>query len=82
MCTGYVYTWMYVHVYECTHTHTHTHTHEVYTTIKVNVETVVDGDLKASFSIVIILRCRERCYSSTELLQFTLDTYLIRLCVK
>ena len=45
------------------------------------METLVEGDLKALFSIATILRCREGCYS-IPLLRFILDPQLVMLSVK
>ena len=44
--------------------------------------TVVEGDLKAPFSIATTQRCREGTTPSLGLLHFTLDMYLIMLSVK
>ena len=44
--------------------------------------TVVEGDLKASFSIATTLRCRGVCNSFTWIAPLTLDPYLIMLSVK
>ena len=41
-----------------------------------------EGDPKASFSIATTPRCMRRRYSFSELLNFTLDTYLIIPSVK
>ena len=43
---------------------------------------MVEGDLKAPFSIAATPRCMGVCYYFSGLLHFTLDTYLIRLSVK
>ena len=48
----------------------------------VKLATVVEGDLKAPFSIAITSRCRGGRYSFPGLLHFTLDAYLIMLSVK
>ena len=44
--------------------------------------TVVEGDLKAPFSIATTPRCRGGWYSFPGLFHFILDTYLIMLGVK
>ena len=44
--------------------------------------TLVEGDLKAPFSIATTLRCREGATPSPEFFHFTLDKYLIMLSVK
>ena len=49
---------------------------------KVQLATIVEGDLKAPFSIATTPRCRGRRYSFPRLLHFTLDPYLIMLRVK
>ena len=43
---------------------------------------LVEGDSKASFSTDTALTGRRGCYSFPVLLHFTLDLYLINLCVK
>ena len=43
---------------------------------------VVEGDLKVSFSIATTLRCRGGCYSFPWIAPLTLDLYLIMLSVK
>ena len=48
----------------------------------VMLATLVEGDLKAPFSIASTPRCRGGCNSIPQLLHFTLDTYLIMLSVK
>ena len=49
---------------------------------KVKLATLVQGDLKAPFTIVTSPRGRGGCYSFPGLLHFTLDAYLIMLSVK
>ena len=49
---------------------------------KVKLMTVVEGDLKAPFSIATTLRYREGHYSFPGLLHFTLDPYFIMQSVK
>ena len=48
----------------------------------VNLETVVEGDTKAYFSIATTMKCREGPTVFPGLLHFTLDPYLILLSVK
>ena len=50
--------------------------------VKVKLTTIVEGDLKAPFSIATTPRCRGGRYSFPGLLYFTLDPYLIMLSVK
>ena len=49
---------------------------------KVKWATIVEGNPKAPFSIATTPRCRGGRYSLPGLLYFTLDPYLIMLCVK
>ena len=49
---------------------------------KLLLATIVEGDLKAPFSIATTPRCRGGRYSFPGLLYFTLDPYLIMLSVK
>ena len=44
--------------------------------------TLLEGDLKAPFSIATTLKCREGATPFPELLHFTLDPYLVMLKVK
>ena len=57
------------------------HTCIVIVSIKL-LETVVDSDQKASFSIATTRRCKEGSTPFLGLLHFTLDMYLILLSVK
>ena len=50
--------------------------------VEVKLATIVEGDPKAPFSIATTPRCRGGRYSFTQLLHFTLDSYLIMLSVK
>ena len=50
--------------------------------VKVKLATLVEGDLRAPFSIATTARCREEHYFFPGLLHFTLDPYLIMLSVK
>ena len=50
--------------------------------VKVKLATIVEGNLKAPFSIATTPRCRGGRYSFPGLLYFTLDPYLIMLSVK
>ena len=43
---------------------------------------IVEGNLKALFSIATTLRCKGRCYSIPWIAPLTLDPYLIMLSVK
>ena len=43
---------------------------------------MVEGNLEAPFSLTTTLRCREGATSFPGLLHFTLDPYIIILCVK
>ena len=49
---------------------------------KVKLATVVDGDLKAPFSIATTLRLKGEHYSFPWIAHFTLDTYIIMLSAK
>ena len=49
---------------------------------KVKLATIVEGNLKAPFSIATTPMCRGGRYSFPGLLYFTLDPYLIMLSVK
>ena len=49
---------------------------------KKMLATVIEGDVKALFSIAIIPRCMKDATPSSDLLHFTLDSYLIMLSVK
>ena len=49
---------------------------------KVKLVTIVEGDLKAPFSMATTPRCRGGHYTFPGWLHFTLDTYLILLSVK
>ena len=49
---------------------------------KVKLATVVEGDPNAPFSIATTPMCSEGAILFPELPPFTLDTYLILLCVK
>ena len=46
------------------------------------LETVVEGDAKALFSIATTARCWEGRYTFPGLLQLTLDSYLTMLSIK
>ena len=48
----------------------------------VSWPTVVEGDLKAPFSIATTLRFSGGCYSFSWIVPLTLDPYLIMLSVK
>ena len=50
--------------------------------VKVKLATIVEGNLKAPFSIATTPMCRGGRYSFPGLLYFTLDPYLIMLSVK
>ena len=50
--------------------------------MEVKLETIVEGDPKASFSFATIPRCRDGTTYFAGLLNFTLDPYLIMLNVK
>ena len=54
----------------------------VYEIIKVKLETLVEGDPKAPFSVATTPTCMGGRYSFPRLLHFTLDPYLIMLSVK
>ena len=54
------------HTYTRTLTHTHTHIY-IYIYIVVKLATVVEGNLKALFSIATTPKCREGCYSTLSL---------------
>ena len=49
---------------------------------KVKSASLVEGDPKIPLSIVTTPRCSEGIYSILVLLHFTLDPYLIMLCIK
>ena len=49
---------------------------------KIKLATIVEGDLKAPFSLATTLRCIGGWYIFSGLLHFTLDAYLIILSVK
>ena len=49
---------------------------------KVKLVTLVEGDLKAVFSIATTPRCKRGCYSFSWIVPLTLDPYLIMLSVE
>ena len=53
-----------------------------YIYIYISWPTVVEGDLKAPFSIATTLKCRGGCYSFPCIASLTLDPYLIMLLSK
>ena len=75
----YIYIYIYILIYMSVYLYIYIY---IYTWSKVELATVVKGDLKGPFSIATTPRCKGGRYSFPGLFHFTLDLYLIMLSVK